>query len=133
MTVRTLVWDSTAPILRCRWPFCWIKLPGCSDCDRQLKWSTYRRRLAFLGCMAAGILFLSDMLGWDKLGDHDWLLKLTAVVFAIPLILWEMQHPQPLSLLIGKTGLIFHFVNQDYAVEFAQLNGVDAKPGRHPA
>ena len=111
--LRTMVWDSTAPILSCRWPYCWNKLPGCSDYDRHLMWSTYRRRLAILGCIGGGFLFLSDMLGWDRPGDHDWLLKLTAVAFAIPLILWEMQHPQPLSLLIGETGLIFHFVNQE--------------------
>ncbi len=94
-------------------------------------WSTYRRRLAILGCIGGGFLFLSDMLGWDKLGDRDWLLKLTAVAFAIPLILWEMQHPQPLSLSIGETGLIFRFVNQEYAADFAELNGAESRPGRH--
>lgn len=83
--------------------------------------------------MAAGLLFLSDMLGWDKLGDYDWLVQLTAAVFALPMIFWEMQHPQPLDLIIVDSGLIFHFVNQDYAAEFAELNGVEARPGRHPA
>ncbi len=125
LKLRTVAFDSTAPILSSFWPFCWIKLPGCDACDRRLKWITYRRRFALLACMAATFVFLSDMIGREVMREYK-LLALAGAIGALPYILWEMQHPRPLNLVILGDGLRFDFENHDYAEEFAELNGVQA-------
>jgi len=80
-----------------------------------------------LGCMGAGFLFLNDMFGWERrVNSHT--AYLFGALFAIPLALWELQHPQPIGLEIDHEDLIFLFTNGDYAAEFAALNDAEMKP-----
>ena len=72
--------------------------------------------------------FLGDMFGWDKLGDNRLVVALAEILIALPLYLWEMQHPRPVDMSIEEDGMQFRFVNRDYAAEFAELNGVEMMP-----
>jgi hypothetical protein len=76
--------------------------------------------------MATGFLFLNDMFGWEHRVNSRTAYMFGAL-FAIPLALWELQHPQPINLVIEED-LIVLITNEDYAAEFAALNEVEMKP-----
>jgi hypothetical protein len=124
--LRTLAWDSTSPVLKNLGPLCWIKLPGCKACNRRLLWATYGRRLAYVACFAAGILFVGRRIGWENMRQYKVVFLLGVAAFVIPPFYWELMHPRPIELSIDQDELTFTFTRDDYAVEFADLNGCKA-------
>jgi hypothetical protein len=115
-----------SPVLKNFGPLCWIRLPGCKACNRRLRWGTYGRRLAYIACFVAAFRFVGDRIGLDDMGRDKVVFLLAAAAFVGPIFVWNLMYPQHVELTIYPDELTFTFTRNDYAIEFAELNGVEA-------
>jgi polyferredoxin len=82
--------------------------------------------LAYVACFAAAFRLVGNSIGWDEMRREKVAFLLGAAAFVGPILWWNLKFPQPIEVRIYPDELTFTFTRNDYAIEFADLNGSEA-------
>lgn len=98
-------------------------VPACTGCDSivQREWTRNRWIERFFNvpvAIAIGIIVIALNISHAK-----WVAVAIFLLTVLPFVIWRILHPLPFDLTIRRSGVAFEFQNEQFAREFADLNG----------
>ena len=102
-----------------------VRVPACVECSKLLDRDRMARWLATAGIAIVGIFLLVRLLGGNPTPRQIALGMGLGLLCLTPLIVWEWKTPLPIELTSYLDSVDYIFRNDDYAQQFARLNGVE--------
>ena len=103
-----------------------VVVPACPRCGFRLRWQAALRSASTV--VIAGVAMGAAALVSFELGFRDAALGGISfgvlVVAMIGLVAWQRSHPPEFKIEVGFVNVDYEFRDRQYAVEFAELNGL---------
>ena len=102
-----------------------VSVPACLECSKILDRDRVGRWLATAGIAIVGIFLLIRLLGGRPTVGQIAFGMVLGLLCLVPLMVWEWKTPLPIELTAYFDSVDYIFRHEDYAQEFARLNGVE--------
>jgi hypothetical protein len=100
-----------------------INFLACTHCAGSLRRQLWLRWLVTFALIVAAVLLLFPLLSEFRGAARRWLAMGGVIVALSPWFLWQVFFPPPVDLTAYTDEVDYEFRDQDYAEEFAALNG----------
>ena len=100
-----------------------VEVPVCYPCGRQMRREKWRERILSWGWAVIGVAIALALFGAYEGPFKIWLIFGVAMLCMTPFFLWETLFPPSIDLTAFSATMDYQFRDNEYANEFADLNG----------